>query len=99
MKLHAYLDRRSSSGPDKRPGDLWDIYNLLQFAAAEAAQDLATGSQLLSDVVRATMQEQLVDRSNRARAVLWTSRDERYQSITAADLEHVANDLLRRLPG
>lgn len=97
MKLHAYLDRRGASGPDKRPGDLWDLYNLLQFTAAEAARDLSNGSQLLREVVCTTLHEQLVERSTRARAVLRTSRDERYQAITADELEHLATDLLRRL--
>lgn len=97
MKLHAYLDRRSSSGPDKRPGDLWDIYNLLQFAAADAARGLLGASPLLREAVRTTLQEQLVERSARARTVLRSSRDERYQSITAAELEHVAGDLLQRI--
>lgn len=97
MKLHAYLDRRGTSGPDKRPGDLWDIYNLLQFSAADAARDLLDASPLLRDAVRTTLQTQFVERAARARTVLRSSRDERYQSITAAELEHVATDLIQRI--
>lgn len=97
MKLHAYLDRRAQSGPDKRPGDLWDLYNLLQFAMSDAIRDLDAASDLLRRAVCTTLQEQLVQRAARARAVLRTSRDERYQAITADELAYLATDLSNRL--
>lgn len=98
MKLHAYLDRRSTSGPDKRPGDLWDIYNLLLLVARDAADDLAAGGMLLQQVVASTLRQQLIDSAARARTVLRSSNDERYQAITAAELEHAAADFVDRLP-
>lgn len=99
MKLHAYLDRRPSSGLGKRPGDLWDLYSLLLFSASEAARDLASASPLLRNAVTTTLREQLIDNATRARTVLRSSNDDRYQAITAAELEHVAADLLQRIRG
>jgi hypothetical protein len=99
MKLHAFLDRRSTSGPDKRPGDLWDIYNLLLFVAGDAAADLASAGRLLRQTVAATVERHLVDGAARARTVLRSSNDERYQAITAAELEHAASSFLERLRG
>jgi hypothetical protein len=99
MKLHAYLDRRSVSGPDKRPGDLWDLYNLLLFLAPDAAQDLSSAGRLLREVVASIVDEQLIDGAASARTVLRSSNDERYQAITAAELQHAAGDFLARLPG
>ena len=99
MKLHAYLDRRGVSGPDKRPGDLWDIYNLLLFVAADAAEDLSLAGRLLRDVVASTVEQHLIDGAAQARTVLRSSNDERYQAITAAELQHAAGDFLARLHG
>ncbi len=70
MKLHAYLDRRSTSGPDKRPGDLRDIYNLLLFVPAEAADDLSSAGHLLQNVVASTVERLLVADAARARTIL-----------------------------
>lgn len=97
MKLHAYVDRRGQAGPDKRSGDLWDIYNLLQFAMVDAAHDLSEGSILLRDAVCITLKQELIGQASRARTVLRTSRDERYQAITADELAHIATDLVNRL--
>lgn len=97
MKLHAYVDRRGQAGPDKRSGDLWDIYNLLLLRAVDAARDLTAASPLLRDALCTTLQHELVDRAARARTVLRASRDERYQAITADELAHVATDLVNRL--
>jgi len=99
MKLHAYLDRRGVAGPDKRPGDLWDIYNLLLFVAADAAEDLSLAGRLLRDVVASTVEQHLIDGAARARTVLRSSNDERYQAITAAELQHAAGDFVARLHG
>lgn len=97
MKLHAYLDRRSTSGPDKRPGDLWDIYNLLLLVAAEAADDLSSAGLLLQNVVASTVEQHLVAGAARARTILRSSNDERYQVITAAEIQHAAGDFVARL--
>lgn len=97
MKLHAYVDRRGQAGPDKRSGDLWDIYNLLLLRTVDAARDLTAASPLLRDALCTTLRHELVDRAARARTVLRTSRDERYQAITADELAHVATDLVNRL--
>lgn len=97
MKLHAYLDRRRVAGPDKRPGDMWDIYNLLLHRGDEAAEDLASGSRRLRDVVEATAREELIDGCARARSVLRLSNDERYQAITAEELGIAAKAFLDRL--
>lgn len=96
-KLHAYLDRRRVAGPDKRPGDLWDIYNLLLYASADAAADLAAGSPSLAHVVTTTVREQLVVGSARARSVLRLSNDERYQAITAEEIAYAAVTFLDSL--
>jgi len=96
-KLHAYLDRRRVAGPDKRPGDLWDIYNLLLFVSDEAAADLASGSSSLTRVVSTTVHEQLVVGATRARSVLRLSNDERYQAITAEEIAYAAESFLDSL--
>ena len=97
MKLHAYLDRNTKAGTDKRSGDLWDIYNLLLFLAQDAAADLNAGGRRLQHAVRSTVSEYLIDGATRARAVLRTSNDERYQAITAQEITHAATDFLSRL--
>ncbi len=96
-KLHAYLDRRRVAGPDKRPGDLWDIYNLLLYVSDEAAADLAAGSPSLAHVVSTTVRLQLVDGAARARSVLRLSNDERYQAITAEEIVYAAVTFLDSL--
>jgi len=96
-KLHAYLDRRRVAGPDKRPGDLWDIYNLLLYVSDEAAADLAAGSPSLARVVTTTVHEQLVVGAARARSVLRLSNDERYQAITAEEVAYAAVTFLDSL--
>ncbi len=97
MKLHAYLDRNTKAGIDKRSGDLWDIYNLLLFLAQDASADLNAGGRRLRYAVRATVTEYLIDGAARARAVLRTSNDERYQAITADEIAHAAIGFLSRL--
>jgi hypothetical protein len=89
-KLHAYLDRRRVAGPDKRPGDLWDLYNLLLYVSEDAAADLAAGSPSLARVVTTTVREQLVVGAVRARSVLRLSNDERYQAISADEIAYAA---------
>ena len=96
-KLHAYLDRRRVAGPDKRPGDLWDIYNLLLYVSGNAAADLAAGSPSLVRVVSTTLREQLVVGAARARSVLRLSNDERYQAITAEEIAYAAVTFLGSL--
>lgn len=91
MKLHAYLDRRRVAGPDKRPGDLWDIYHLLLHLGRETASDLATASPRLCAVVADLTRAHLVDGAARARAVLRLSSDARYEAITADELRFVAD--------
>jgi len=97
MKLHAYLDRRRVAGPDKRPGDLWDIYHLLLHQGREAAADLAGANPRLCAVVSDFTRAHLVDDAARARAVLRLSSDERYEAITADELRLAAEAFLRRL--
>lgn len=97
MKLHAYLDRRRVAGPDKRPGDLWDIYHLLLHQGREAAADLVTGNLHLRDVVVDVIRAQLVDGATRARSVLRLSNDERYEAITAEELSLAAEAFVQRL--
>ena len=89
-KLHAYLDRRRVAGPDKRPGDLWDIYNLLLHLGGDAAADLAGANPSLIRVVATTVRDQLVAGAARARSVLLISNDERYQVITAEEISYAA---------
>lgn len=89
-KLHAYLDRRRVAGPDKRPGDLWDIYNLLLHLGGDAAADLAAANPSLARVVARTVRQHLVAGASRARSVLLTSNDERYQVITAEEISYAA---------
>lgn len=89
-KLHAYIDRRRVAGPDKRPGDLWDIYNLLLHLGGDAAVDLAAANPRLARVVATTVRQHLVDGATRARSVLLTSKDERYQAITAGEITYAA---------
>lgn len=98
-KFHAYLDRRRVAGPDKRPGDLWDIYNLLLYVSDEAAADLAAGSPSLARVVSTIIREQLVSAAARARPVLRLSNDERHQAITAEEIEFAAVTFLDSLGG
>lgn len=97
MKLHAYLDRRRVAGPDKRPGDLWDIYHLLLHQARAAADDLATASPRLRGVVVDLVRRQLIDDAARARSVLRLSNDERYNAISSADLRLAADTFLQRV--
>lgn len=97
MKLHAYLDRRRVAGPDKRPGDLWDIYHLLLHQGRAAADDLATASSLLRGVVVDVVRRQLIDDAARARSVLRLSNDDRYNAIRAEELRLAADTFLRRL--
>ena len=99
MKLHAYLDRRIASGVDKRPGDLWDVYNLLLHVNAEAADDLLSGIDRLPAAVLDTIRTHLIDGAPRARGILRLSDDERYQAVTADEIRHAATDLARRLGG
>lgn len=96
-KLHAYLDRRRVAGPDKRPGDLWDIYNLLLHLGDTAAADLANANPSLGRVVVATVRDQLVAGAARARSVLLTSNDERYQAITGEEISYAAGAFLDSL--
>lgn len=96
-KLHAYLDRRRVAGPDKRPGDLWDIYNLLLHLGSDAAADLAAANPSLARVVATTIRDQLVAGAARARSVLLTSNDERYQAITAEEISYAAAAFLDSL--
>jgi predicted nucleotidyltransferase len=95
-KLHAYLDRRRVAGPDKRPGDLWDIYNLLLRLGGDAAADLAANPSLAGVVAR-TFRDQLIVGAARARAVLLISNDERYQAITAEEISYAAAAFLDSL--
>lgn len=97
MKLHAYLDRRRVTGPDKRPGDMWDIYNLLLHAGVAAAEDVALAGARFRYVVKATVHEQLIDGAGRARSILRLSNDDRYQAITAEEISLAAKDFLARL--
>jgi len=96
-KLHAYLDRRRVAGPDKRPGDLWDIYNLLLHLGADAAADLTATNASLARVLATTVRNQLVEGASRARSVLITSNDERYQAITAEEISYAAMTFLYAL--
>ncbi len=96
-KLHAYLDRRRVAGPDKRPGDLWDIYNLLLYVSDDAAADLTAGGPSLAHVVTTTVREQLIAGAARARSVLRLSNDERYQAITAEEISYAAATFLDSL--
>lgn len=89
-KLHAYLDRRRVAGPDKRPGDLWDIYNVLLHLGGDAAADLAAANPRLARVVVTAVRDHLVVGAARARSVLLISNDERYQAITAEEIGYVA---------
>lgn len=89
-KLHAYLDRRRVAGPDKRPGDLWDIYNLLLHLGGDAAADLAAANPRLASVVTRTVRHHLLAGASRARSVLLTSNDERYQFVTAEEISYAA---------
>lgn len=89
-KLHAYMDRRRVAGPDKRPGDLWDIYNLLLHLGGDVAADLAAANPNLARVVATTVRQHLVAGAPRARSVLLTSNDERYQAITAEEISYAA---------
>lgn len=89
-KIHAYLDRRRVAGPDKRPGDLWDIYNLLLYLGGDAAADLASANASLVRVVATTVRQHLVHDAKRARSVLLTSNDERYQAISAEEISYAA---------
>lgn len=97
MSLHAYLDRRRVAGPDKRPGDLWDIYHLLLHQGREAASDLATAGPRLCAVVSDLTRAHLVAGAARARAVLRLSSDERYEAITADELRFVADAFVHTL--
>ncbi len=96
-KLHAYLDRRRVAGRDKRPGDLWDIYNLLLHLGGDAAADLAGANPSLIRVVATTVRDQLVAGAARARSVLLISNDERYQAITAEEINYAAAAFLDSL--
>lgn len=96
-KLHAYLDRRRVAGPDKRPGDLWDIYNLLLHLGADAAANLATANPSLARVVATTIRDQLVAGAARARSVLLLSNDERYQAVTTEEISYAAGAFLDSL--
>lgn len=97
-KLHAYLDRRRVAGPDKRPGDLWDIYNLLHLGG-DAAADLAAADPSLARVVATILRDHLVVGAARARSVLILSNDERYQAITAEEISYTAAAFLDALGG
>lgn len=86
-----------STHRSKRPGDLWDIYNLLLYVGQDAAADLAAGSPSLARVVAATVSEQLVAGAARARSVLRLSNDERYQAITTEEIAYGAATFLNLL--
>lgn len=96
-KLHAYLGRRRVAGPDKRPGDLWDIYNLLLHLGGDATADLAAANPSLARVVATTVRQHLVAGAIRARSVLLTSNDERYQAVTAEEISYAAEAFLDAL--
>ena len=96
MKLHAFLDRRGP-GVAKRPGDVWDVYNLLLHASEDAAADLRSTGRLLPEAVAATVQDVLIDHAPKTRAVLRQSSDERYQAITADELSHEGSAFISRL--
>ncbi|MCC6340174.1 MAG: hypothetical protein IT197_09395, partial [Acidimicrobiia bacterium] len=69
---------------------LWDIYNLLLHLGGDAAADLAAANPSLARVVATTVRQHLVAGATRARSVLLTSNDERYQAITAEELSYAA---------
>ena len=69
MKLHAYIDRHGQAGPDKRSGDLWDIYNRCSSAWSTLPTIFTDSSPLLRDALCTTLQHRALDHAARARTV------------------------------
>jgi hypothetical protein len=64
---------------------------LVRAAAALEAEDiLAAANPSLARVVARTVRQHLVTGASRARSVLLTSNDERYQVITAEEISYAA---------